>query len=546
MATEFRLPDLGENIESGDVVNVLVNEGDEIQPEQNIVEIETDKATVEVPCPFGGRVAKIHVKPGDTVEIGGLLITVDSGDGKSSGSSSKAKPAEKSKPAPEKAKPARKPEPVEDEVDESDDFAEEELEADEEEEEAPAKPALARASREEAKKADRPAKPAKPAAKLPVDEDEEEEDDPAPPKKPAASPKKKVEVVAEEEDEEEEAPKPAAKSSNGAARSQPPVSMPSRGESAETAAGPATRRLARELGVDLHRIKGTGPGGRITRDDVVNVVRGAPAAASAPAPTAPAAGKANAPRAPQTPPGVESEDAFGKTRREKFSRIRKTIATNMSRSASTIPHVTNFDEADITELDEIRKESAADYQGVSIKLTMMPFIMKSVAHALKLHPLLNAQIDTEADEIVYKDYVNLGIAVDTPRGLVVPVVKGVDQMTIPQIAHAMSKVSENARTNQFALEDLRGGSFTISNLGAVGGIYSTPIINHPEVAILLVGRSRKLPVVINDEVKIRLMMPLSLSYDHRLIDGATAARFLNEVISLLHAPGRLLLSPLAG
>jgi pyruvate dehydrogenase E2 component (dihydrolipoamide acetyltransferase) len=278
----------------------------------------------------------------------------------------------------------------------------------------------------------------------------------------------------------------------------------------------------------------------------VAVVRGAPAAAAAAAaPAAPAAAKAG-PRTPQTPPGVESEDAFGKTRREKFSRIRKTIAANMSRSASTIPHVTNFDEADITELDEIRTESAADYQGVSIKLTMMPFIMKSVAHALKLHPLLNAQIDTESDEIVYKDYVNLGVAVDTPRGLVVPVVKGVDHMTIPQIAHAMSKVSENARTNQFALEDLRGGSFTISNLGAVGGIYSTPIINHPEVAILLVGRSRKLPVVVGDEVKIRLMMPLSLSYDHRLIDGATAARFLNEVISLLHAPGRLLLSPLAG
>jgi pyruvate dehydrogenase E2 component (dihydrolipoamide acetyltransferase) len=245
-------------------------------------------------------------------------------------------------------------------------------------------------------------------------------------------------------------------------------------------------------------------------------------------------------------PGVEDEDAFGKTRREKMSRVRRTIAANMSRSKSLIPHLTNFDDADITELDEIRRESAADYQGVSIKLTMMPFVMKAVAHALKLHPMLNASLDDETEEVVYKEYVNLGIAADTPKGLVVPVVRNVDHMSIPQVAHAMGRLAEQARSNQFTLEDLRGGTFTISNLGAVGGTYSTPIINHPEVAILLLGRSRKLPVVVKDELKIRLMMPLSLSYDHRVVDGATAARFLNEVIALLNTPGRLLLSPLAG
>jgi pyruvate dehydrogenase E2 component (dihydrolipoamide acetyltransferase) len=243
---------------------------------------------------------------------------------------------------------------------------------------------------------------------------------------------------------------------------------------------------------------------------------------------------------------VEDHDAYGRIRREKMTKIRKTIASNMARSASTIPHVTNFDEADITELDEIRRESIADYVGANIKLTMMPFVMKAVAHALKLHPMLNAMVDLENEEIIYKEYVNLGIAVDTERGLVVPVVRNVDQMGIPQIAQALQTSTEKTRNNQFSLDDLRGGTFTISNLGAVGGIYSTPIINWPEVAVLLVGRSRKLPLVIDDQVKVRLMMPLSLSYDHRLVDGATAARFLNEVISFLANPGRLLLAPVVG
>ncbi|MBL9122520.1 MAG: hypothetical protein JNG90_02730 [Planctomycetaceae bacterium] len=233
MATEFRLPDLGENIESGDIVNVLVSEGDEIQPEQNIVEIETDKATVEVPCPIGGRVTKIHVKPGDTVAIGGLLISVDSGDGKSSEPAAKSKPAEKAKPAPEKSKPARKPEPVEDDVDETDDLAADDpIEYEEEE-----PPQSVRA----AKKPERPAaKPAKPAPVEDAEADDEEEEVPAPrpAKKPAAEGKRKPEPAAVTEDDDP--PAPASKSNNGAAK--PAVSMPARGESAETAAGPATRR----------------------------------------------------------------------------------------------------------------------------------------------------------------------------------------------------------------------------------------------------------------------------------------------------------------
>jgi pyruvate dehydrogenase E2 component (dihydrolipoamide acetyltransferase) len=205
--------------------------------------------------------------------------------------------------------------------------------------------------------------------------------------------------------------------------------------------------------------------------------------------------------------------------------------------------VTNFDDADVTELEHLRVSSKDDYAKKGIKLTSLPFVIKAVASALKHHPVINASIDLEQEQIIYKEYVNIGIAVDTERGLVVPSLRGADEMSIPDVARAVAQLSENVRDGNFTPADLSGSTFTISNLGAVGGTYSTPIINTPEVAILLVGRSRKMPVVIDDEVAIRLMMPLSISYDHRLVDGATAARFLNDVIDYLEAPSRLLLAP---
>ena len=227
-----------------------------------------------------------------------------------------------------------------------------------------------------------------------------------------------------------------------------------------------------------------------------------------------------------------------------MSKIRKTIAANMVRSATTIPHLTNFDDADITELEGLRKESAESYADGGIKLTSLAFVLKAVALALKQHPTLNASIDTQRGEIIYKHYVSLGVAVDTDRGLIVPVLRDVDKMSIPQIAQGIPALAEKVRSGQQTLDDLRGGTFTISNLGAVGGQYSTPIINHPEVAILLAGRSRKMAVVTKDDkIEPRLVLPLSLSYDHRLVDGAAASRFLNEVIGYLESPGKLLLAP---
>ena len=311
--------------------------------------------------------------------------------------------------------------------------------------------------------------------------------------------------------------------------------------------------MAREQGVDLSAVAGSGKYGRITTEDVAaaahNVGRTSESVTVRPTDSEVHPTIAPAPVVtglqPAAAPGESASDAWGPVRVEKFSRIRRTIAEQMVRSATTIPHVTNFDDADVTELERLRQGVPAAQLGQNIKLTMMPFVMRAVAMALKRHPIVNSVFDQANDQIVYKEYVNLGVAVDTARGLVVPNIRGADRLTIMQLAQALASIAERARGGQFAIEDLRGGTFTISNLGAVGGQYSTPIINYPEVAILLLGRARWTPVVRgenHDRVENRLMMPLSISFDHRLVDGAAAGRFLNEVIRNLESPGMLLLA----
>ncbi len=426
MSIEFKLPELGENIAGGDIVNVLVREGEVIEVNQGVVELETDKAVIEVPCPHAGKIARIHVAKGDSVKVGQVLLTIDGS-------------AEPTEPPPEDKDSAKK---------------------------------------EPSPKAPSPAKPA-----------------PAEPAPPAP------------------APAPAA-------------------EGGPLPAGPAARRLAREMGVDLARVAGSGARGRITVEDVQAARSGLGAVATPAAPIG----------QPVTPPGTPGSDNWGSIRTEKMSKIRRTIAAQMVKSVSTAPHVTNFDDADITLLDQMRRSIPKGYLGPDIKLTIMPFVMKAVAAALRQHPVLNASIDDENEHIVYKEYVNLGVAVDTPRGLVVPVMRAVDRMTIGQIAGELAKLAGKARDVSFGIEDLRGGTFTISNLGAVGGTYSTPVINHPEVAILLLGRSRWMPVVREGNVETRFMMPLSLSYDHRLVDGAAASRFLNQVIDYLETPAKILIT----
>ena len=441
MATEIKLPSLGEGVESGDVLEIYVKVGDVVKLEQSLLELETDKATVAVPSPFAGKILSLAVKEGETVKVGQVIGTIEAANA-----------------------PA-----------------------------APSKP-----------------EPSKPAAVAPA--------------APAPTPS---------------APAPGASVAEASEDVIP--------------AGPAVRRFAREVGVDLTGVSGSGEHGRITREDVLSIVRHQSQAANTmPAASAPAStpvatvtespAKAAASKGIEKP-GTPATDEYGPIRVDRMTKIRKTIANQMDKSWSTVPRVVNFDDADVTELEAFRQSSKDDYASRGIKLTTMPFLIKAVATALRHHGALNAVIDSENEQIIYKDYVNLGIAVDTDRGLVVPTLKNADRMSIPDIAYALAELSNRVRNNSFAVSDLRGGTFTISNLGAIGGTYSTPIVNVPEVAILLVGRSRKMPMVMPDDtIKPRLMMPLSLAYDHRLVDGATAARFLNDIIAYLEAPSRLLLA----
>ena len=458
MATEVKLPELGDGIESGDVLEIFVAVGDTISAGQDIIEMETDKATVPVPSSVGGKITKISVNEGDTVPVGGVLIEVEA----EAGSAAPAPPA--ADPAP--AAPA--PEPVAPPVESAPPV-----------QQAPAAPV-----------------PAAPAPVVP----------------------------------EPVAPAPVAPVSSGAV-------IP---------AGPAIRRFAREVGVDLSTVPGSGDHGRITREDVLAVVRSGqrPAPTAVPqSTTSSAAGTSPAPAISADLPGTAATDDFGPIRVERMSKIRKTISRQMHASWSSVPRVTNFDDADITDLEMLRQASKEDYAAQGLKLTTMPFLIKAVATALRHHPAINAVIDEQNEQVIYKDYVNVGIAVDTDRGLVVPVMQDADRMGVPEVARSLAEMAGKVRGGNFGMSDLKGGSFTISNLGAIGGQYSTPIVNVPEVAILLVGRSRKLPVVMpDDSIKPRLMMPMSLSYDHRLVDGGTAARFLNDVIGYLEAPSRLLLA----
>jgi pyruvate dehydrogenase E2 component (dihydrolipoamide acetyltransferase) len=481
MATQITLPNLGENIESGDVLSILVSEGDTIKADQDIIEVETDKATMPIPSPQAGKVVKVLVSEGDTIKIGAAILEIEAG-GNGAG--------------PAKEKPAAK--------------------------EKAAEPKAAEPKKESPKAKSAPKK--KPA---------DEEDIPPPPGEDEVAVVEDEEVEVEAEvDAQKSAPK---KSSAAAPKASAPAKTSASSEDAgdghsAAAAGPAVRRLARELGVDLRRVRPSS-GSRLSEEDVRAHVRASNQQAASQAPKG------------VTPPGSPDSDNHGAVRREKMSRLRQTIARNMLNSYTTIPQLTNFDDVDVTELERIRNDSKADYDTQGVKLTAMPFLVKAVATALRQHPIVNASISDSGDEIIYKEYVNIGIAVDTERGLIVPVLRDADRKSIPQIARELAEMADAARSGNFKVEDLRGGTFTISNLGAVGGTYSTPIINPPEVAILLAGRSRILPQYINDQLQPRLMLPLSISYDHRIVDGAAAARFLNDVKRYLANPGRLLLAP---
>ena len=452
--TEFTLPELGENIESGDVVRVLVHVGDTLQRDQPVLELETDKATIEVPSAVAGQIKDLRVKAGDKVKVGQPILVVDE-------SATGEAPAE--------------PAPAERNVDEA--VAEGGMAVDVQPREDAAAPAdrRARDEREQGLGRMRP-------------EYEEE---------PQGGRGRRVVDISK-------------------GRPVPPPAVP-------VPAAPSTRRAARELGVDIGQVQGSGPGGRISMDDVKTYARGVITSGGGAA-----LGLAAAP--------LPDFEKWGEVERQPMRSIRRKTAEQMARAWSTIPHVTQGDKADITDLEALRKRYAAQAEAAGGKLTVTAIALKVVASALKVFPQFNASLDIANEQVVLKKYVHIGVAVDTESGLLVPVIRDVDRKNIFELAAELARAAEKAKARKLSLEDMQGGCFTISNLGGIGGTYFTPIVNTPEVAILGISRSQHEPVWKDGEFVPRLMMPLSLSYDHRIIDGADAIRFVRWVAEALEQP----------
>ncbi len=448
MATEFKLPELGEGITSGTVATVLAKVGDTIAANTPIIEIETDKAVAEIPIPVSGKITKINVKAGEKVSVGQVILVYEK-----AGAEAAAAPAPKAEKA---AVPA--PAPV--------------------------------------------------AAAAPV----------AAPVAPAAT-------VA--------APRAAA-----------PVAR----SSAHIQASPSVRKLARVLGVRLEDVPSADPSGRISAHDVEQYAASTgttPAATIAPAPAPAAVPDAPASVAVSPAPvvlsGPVSDDRWGKVVRDPMNGVRKKTVEHMTRCWTTIPHVTHFDKADITALEQIRQQYAPDIKARGGSLTVTVFLMKVVTEALRRFPKFNASIDLATEEIILKQYYNIGVAVETPAGLLVPAIRNVDQKTLQDLALELPVIAKKARDRKLSLDDMSGTTFTISNLGGLGGTGFTPIVNSPEVAILGVSRSAVEGVFQNGQLVPRTMLPLSLSYDHRLIDGADAARFMRWVAEAIENPWKLIL-----
>ncbi len=552
--TEFKLPELGENIEAGDVINVLVAVGDTITPDQPVLELETDKATVEVPTSVGGVVKAIHIKPGDTVKVGQSILTVE-GNGPTSQPAAapqakteiaQAEPAPAATPAPEVvATPSVKASTpvtatvtaefklpdlgeniqagdvinilvaVGDTIREDQPVLE--LETDKATVEVPS--AVAGVITEIHIKTGDTVKVGQLiltlAGAAPVAE-------PAGQPAPAASqPEAKAEAKPEPP-----SPTPTPPPLPGAApvAAPPPVFRPEAAYSA-VAAAPNVRRLAREIGVDVTQVPGSGPAGRLSLADVKNYARQRNLSGLAPAPMAQVAA------AP-----LPDFSKWGEVEREAMSNIRRKTAEHLSQAWASVPHVTQFTKADIGELEELRKRFSKNVEAAGAKLTLTAILLKSVTSVLKSFPQFNASVDMANNEIVYKKYYHLGVAVDTDRGLLVPVIRNVDQKNILELAVELNEVAEKARNKKLTLEDMQGGTFTITNLGGIGGSYFTPIVNAPEVAILGVARGQMEPVYLNGQFEPRLRLPLALSYDHRLIDGADGARFLKTLVEHLEQP----------
>jgi pyruvate dehydrogenase E2 component (dihydrolipoamide acetyltransferase) len=445
-SSEFRLPELGENIESGDLVRLMISVGASVSEGQPVMELETDKAVVEVPSTISGKIREVKVKEGQKVKVGDVIFTLEGGSA-------------------EIAEPVRKHAPVE------------------------------HVSGQQA---------ARLGFQLAMRAEGKTEEEALPRDYPAAAP--------------ETFSMPVQLGKVAGTEHRDPVP-----------AAPHVRRLAREIGVDIHGVQGTGPGGRIGEDDVKLAAKKA---------LMEAAVAAQAPRGTFIDPELPDFGKWGKVEHVSMRGVRRKTAEHLRQAWNTIPHVTQQDRADITELEHLRSKFSPRAEEAGGKMTVTAIALKVCASALKVFPQFNASIDTGKEEIIYKQYINIGVAVDTDRGLLVPVIRDVDQKNIVELAVEMTQLSKKARDKKITIEEMEGGTFTITNLGGIGGTGFSPIVNHPEVAILGLSRSRMEPewVQIKDKFEPRLILPLSLSYDHRLIDGADAARFLRWIAEAFEQP----------
>lgn len=422
---EFRMPDIGEGVQEGEVVKWMVKEGDTVKEDDPLLEVMTDKATMEIPAPKDGRITKLFYKEGEIAPVGSALVLIAAEGG-----------------------------------------------------EVPAQIAPA------------------------------------------------VETTYEHPDAK-------AETVVGSVVDHTPAHAPARPDGQRALAAPATRKLARDLGIDLNAVPGSGPHGRVTKDDVVGFGKtGATAAVPAAAPAA--VGRAM--------PAAQAVVAQGEVERIPLRGLRRKIAEKMVQSAFTAPHVTTFDELDMTNLIAMRARLKPKAEAQGVKLSFMPFFMKAVILATRQFPLFNASLDDTTNEVVVKKYFHMGFAAATDNGLLVPVVRNADQKSLLTIAREMNDIAERTRAGKATSDELSGSTFTISNVGSVGGLFATPIINHPEVAILGVNQTKKRPVVMPDgSIVARDMMYLGLSFDHRVIDGAEAVKFLTAVIGYLQEPEQLFL-----
>jgi pyruvate dehydrogenase E2 component (dihydrolipoamide acetyltransferase) len=581
---EFKLPALGENIEQGDLVRLMIAPGATVSEGQAVMELETDKAVVEVPSSVSGKVQEIRVKEGDKIKVGQVIFTVES----NGASAAATKPASQAEPSPKSApaqSTAQRPS--------SNEAAANAKPQPASPSQLPPQPAPATAAAatefrlqelgENISQGDLVRLMVTPGAKVsegqPVMELETDKavievpssvsgivnelkvkegekikvgqviftlQGAAPSQPETTRPQNRpVEHVSgqhgarlafqaairAEGKTEEQALPPDQPQPRPAAFSMPLQLGKVAGTEHRTAvpAAPHTRRLAREIGVDIYEVKGTGPGGRIIEDDVKAHAKAAFASLATAAQAPPRAGHFIAPKLPDFA-------KWGKIERVSMRGVRRKTAEHLAESWNTIPHVTQHDRADITELEHLRARFAPKAEQAGGKMTVTAIALKVCAAALKVFPQFNATIDMEKEEIIYKQYISIGVAADTDRGLLVPVIRDVDKKNIVELAVELSQLSQKARDKKITLADMEGGTFTITNLGGIGGTAFTPIVNHPEVAILGLSRSRMEPEWIGGKFEPRLILPLSLSYDHRLIDGADAARFLRWVAEAFEQP----------